>query len=578
MTGITISSTLRSILVKEMLMTPSINELAANYLNKLVKLDPILATELGTPDDPAALPDFSPEGQHARAELHRSTLATANVTEASEAEQIGKELMIERLTTQLSLYEAEEWLSEINVIDSPQHQIKQAIDLMPRETDEDWESVTARLTRVRGALEGYQQTLQLGLARGRIAPQRQALQAARLARQTATPGGPSYFDELLTSRRRQRPESVARLEAACHEAATAYLDFANFLELEYLPKTPEVDGVGSDRWRLYCQLFNGATFDPRESYLWGFDELAHIRREMESEADKILPGAGLAATITHLDTDPSRVIHGADAFRLWNQQILQETVAALNGTHFDIPDAIMRIEAMLAPPGGAAAMYYTPPSADLSRPGRTWYPTQGRTEFPLWHELSTVFHEGVPGHHLQIGYTTWLGDRLNAFQRTLGGNSGHIEGWALYAEALMDELGFFEESAYRLGMLASQAFRAARVVIDIGLHNGLAVPRDLLPEAPERWTRESSIPFLQAMAGLDRDFATSEVDRYLGWPAQATSYKLGQRAWLDIRDRLRRQEGPSFDLKRFHHRALELGFVGLDQLARVLVGSPTPPR
>lgn len=554
-------------------MALSINELASNYLAQLTKLDPVLATQLGTPDDPAALPDFSPDGINAVADLNRTTLAAVRGTEAAEDEVIGKELMMERLATKLALFDADEWMEEINVIHSPQHQIKQAIDLMPRNSDEDWETIAARLTRVPAALEGYKQTLRHGLAHRRIAPQRQALEAARLARQTGTQGGPSYFEELLAAWRRDHPKSQSGLEVACQAASVAYLDLADFLEQEYLPKTQNTDGVGTDRWRRYCQLFNGATFDPGESYQWGFEELRRIRNEMEVEADKILPAAGLRATIAHLDTEPSMVIRGADAFHLWNQQVLDGSVAALNGVHFDIPQEIVYVEAMLAPPGGAAAMYYTPPSADLSRPGRTWYPTQGRTEFPLWHELTTVFHEGVPGHHLQIGYTTWLGDRLNAFQRTLGGNSGHIEGWALYAEQLMDELGFFEEPAYRLGMLASQAFRAARVVIDIGLHNGFDVPDNTIPEAPSRWTRESSVDFLQAMAGLDRGFAISEIDRYLGWPAQATSYKLGQRAWLTIREQVRHKEGSSFELKRFHHRALSLGFVGLDQLAKALVST-----
>lgn len=548
-------------------MTRSINELADYYLTQLVELDPIFGTELGTGDDPAGLPDYSADGNAARADLDRATLNEAEATPATAGEIISKQLMIERLGARLAIHDAGEWMADINVISSPQHQIKQAIDLMPRNTKEDWETIAQRLLKVSGALEGYKLSLRLGLNNGHTASKRQVAEAARLARRTGTTGGPSYFDELIASKNRSHPGIGDFLENACQEAASAYLELANFFEQEYLPKTSNTDGVGSDRWSLYCQLFNGATFDPQESYAWGFEELSRIRREMELEAEKILPGAGVAAVIAHLEQEPSLVIHGEEAFLLWNQQVLEGSVAVLNGVHFDIPAPIQRVEAMLAPAGGAAAMYYTPPSMDLSRPGRTWYPTQGKTVFPLWHELSTVYHEGVPGHHMQIGYATWLGDRLNAFQRSLGGNSGHIEGWALYAERLMDELGFFEEAPYRLGMLASQAFRAARVVIDIGLHHRFGVPSGILAEAPDRWTRETAVEFLQNIAGIDLIFATSEIDRYLGWPAQATSYKLGERAWLSIREQVRQQEGAAFDLKRFHHRALELGFVGLDQLA-----------
>src|SRR2546423_2288460 len=137
-------------------------------------------------------------------------------------------------------------------------------------------------------------------------------------------------------------------------------------------------------------------------------------------------------------------------------------MAALDGPHFDIPEPVRTVEAMIAPPGGAAAMYYTPPSEDFRRPGRTWYPTLGRTRFPLWMEVSTAYHEGVPGHHLQLAHVRWLGDRLNPFPRLMGW-TGQTEGWALYAERLMDDLGLMDKPDYRLGMLANHAFRAARV-------------------------------------------------------------------------------------------------------------------
>ncbi len=122
--------------------------------------------------------------------------------------------------------------------------------------------------------------------------------------------------------------------------------------------------------------------------------------------------------------------------------------------HFDIPEPVQRVEAMIAPPGGAAAMYYTGPAEDFSRPGRTWYPTLGKTRFPLWGEVSICYHEGVPGHHLQIGQVRYLADTLSRYQRTLAGTSGHAEGWALYAERLMGELGYLDDPAYELGHAA----------------------------------------------------------------------------------------------------------------------------
>ena len=180
---------------------------------------------------------------------------------------------------------------------------------------------------------------------------------------------------------------------------------------------------------------------------------------MERTAEKIAPGKSVEEVIRILDTDPDRSIEGVDEFREWMQNLQDRTIAELDGVHFDIAEPVKKIEAMIAPPGGALAMYYTHPSEDFSRPGRTWYPTGGKTRFPLWGEVSIAYHEGVPGHHFQLGTSVYLSDRLSRFQRLLGGTSGHAEGWALYAERLMGELGYLDNPDYYLGMLAGQALQ-----------------------------------------------------------------------------------------------------------------------
>src|SRR5690242_19802066 len=163
---------------------------------------------------------------------------------------------------------------------------------------------------------------------------------------------------------------------------------------------------------------------------------------------------------------------------------------------------------MIAPPGGAAAMYYTGPSEDFSRPGRTWYPTLGRTRFPLWGEVSIAYHEGVPGHHLQVGQVRHRSDRLSRPQRTSGA-SGYMEGWALYAERLMDELGYLTEPAYRLGMLRAQAMRAVRVIVDIGMHLELDIPAGQDFHPGERWTPELGQAFVDARSRFPIAFMAS---------------------------------------------------------------------
>ena len=200
------------------------------------------------------------------------------------------------------------------------------------------------------------------------------------------------------------------------------------------------------------------------------------------------------------------------------------------------------------------------------RPGRTWWPSGTRTTFAKWTDVSTAYHEGVPGHHLQVGATRCLGDTLSRYQRSLTFVSGHGEGWALYAERLMGELGYLDEPEYYLGMLSAQALRCVRVIIDIGMHLELAIPQTERFHPGETWNHALGLAFAQERSRQDKELMTSELLRYLGWPAQAISYKVGERAWLDARESAKQRQGASFDLKRFHTAALGLGPMGLDQL------------
>ena len=324
--------------------------------------------------------------------------------------------------------------------------------------------------------------------------------------------------------------------------------------------------VGEERYARYARSWNRCELDLRETYAWGWDEIHRIGEEMEAAAEQIAPGEGVEAAKAVLDTDPARAIEGVEPFRQWMQDLQDRTIAELNGTHFEIPEPLQRLEAMIAPPGGALAMYYTGPSEDFSRPGRTWYPTGGKTRFPLWGEVSIAYHEGVPGHHLERGNARLLD--LSRFQRLLGDCSGYVEGWALYAERLMGELGYLEAPDYAMGLLASQALRSVRVIIDIGMHLELPIPEGQPFHPGERWTPALGDEFAKTRSHFPADFIASEIDRYLGLPGQAISYKVGERAWLAAREAARQSLGDAFDLRRFHREALALGPMGLGLLAQ----------
>jgi uncharacterized protein (DUF885 family) len=292
--------------------------------------------------------------------------------------------------------------------------------------------------------------------------------------------------------------------------------------------------------------------------------------EQQAVAREIKAGATVPEAVEFLDRDPGRKLHGTAALQRWMQETSDRAIEELGRSAFEIADPIRTLECMIAPTqeGG---IYYTGPTDDFSRPGRMWWSVpEGVTEFDTWRELTTVYHEGVPGHHLQIGQAVHNRAQLNSWRRLLAGTSGHAEGWALYAERLMQELGFLDDPADRLGMLDGQRMRAARVVLDLGVH--LGKPR---LDGTGVWDHDYALDFFRGHVNMNDEFIKFEVNRYLGWPGQAPSYKVGQRIWQQLREETEAREGSSFDLRRFHKRALDLGSVGLDTLRSALRASPS---
>lgn len=552
-----------------------VHEIADGYVAAFAALDPTTATAVGIDDHGTRLTDHSPEAVEARDDLARATrrdLAAAVPTD--ERDRVAAEYLDERLRTGLVLSELGESYRALNVLGGPLQDTRQVFDLMDRDTIEDWERIAARMAGVPASIESALRTLDVGVARGLVAARRQALGVrAQLAAWAGVGGATPFFLAYVApilGDDTAPPALRSRLERTAEAATDALARAVTHLDGTYIPAASDADGVGAERYAAWAQYFNGTELDLIGTYEWGWHELRRIEAEMAAACTRILPGASIDATMDHLDRSPEFVIEGEEAFRDWLQALLDRSVADLDGTHFDIPAPVRRVEAMLSPPGGGASMYYTPPSEDFSRPGRTWYPTQGLTRFPTWGEVSTCYHEGVPGHHLQCGLLTHLGDALTRFQRTIGWNSGHGEGWALYAERLMGELGYLDEPAHELGMLRAHALRAVRVIIDIGMHLRLRVPDDEPGIGGATWTPELGLRFAYDRARLPDHMVEFEVDRYLGLPGQAISYKVGERVWLEARAEARRRHGAAFDLRAWHAFALNLGPLGLDLLAAEL--------
>jgi uncharacterized protein (DUF885 family) len=360
------------------------------------------------------------------------------------------------------------------------------------------------------------------------------------------------------------------MQDAAAAGSAAFAELRTYLAEDYAADADDADGVGAERYAAHARWHLVGSLDPAEAYDWAWHELRRIRADRDATATAVLPGATFAEAHHHLVSGGGPTADGADAYRGWLQERTDETIEWIDGLHVDLPPALRRCEVVLAPPGVSLAAYYTAPSKDFRVPGRTWWPTGTRTRFALWDELTTCYHEAVPGHHLQIGWSRLLGDRLPSCQRFTDSGGAFIEGWALYAERLMDEFGRFEEPAFRLGFLASQSLRAARVIVDIGMHLGMRIPDDAWFQPGEQWTANLAIAFLQAETGLPSEVVVSEIVRYLGWPGQAISYKLGERAIMAGRDAARARRGADFDLKAFNAATLDLGVIGLDLFQDVL--------
>ena len=544
----------------------TVDEIADDYVEAYAALDPFTATRAGIAGHDADSTDLSPGGFSERTELARRTLADLETAQVGdERERVAGQAMRERLGLEVEMHDAGLNRS-LNVIDSPWHWTREVFDLMPTDSDEQWRDIGARLRSLPTAVDQYRQTMEADIAAGLPPARRQVASVAEQARRVAGGFFPGLVEAASGSVR-------SDLDDGATAASQAYEGFARYLTDEVAPRALDRDPVGRDRYAIASRYFVGAKVDLDETYAWGLRELDRIEAEMAAVADGIVRGGTVHDAVAALEADPARRIHGTDALQAWMQDLSDSTVQALADVHFDIPEPIRRLECRIAPTKDGG-IYYTGPSEDLSRPGRMWWSVpEGVESFSTWEQTTTVFHEGVPGHHLQVAQAVLRREVLNRWQRLLCWVSGHGEGWALYAERLMADLGFLDDPGDRLGMLDGQATRAARVVVDIGVHCELDVPDELVQRdglAPGSWTYDSAWTFLRKHSRMPDPVLRFELDRYLGWPGQAPSYKIGERIWLAARDEVSRRKGDAFDLKEFHRAALDLGPLGLDPLRDAL--------
>ncbi|MDN6235139.1 MAG: DUF885 domain-containing protein, partial [Corynebacterium flavescens] len=457
----------------------------------------------------------------------------------------------DRLCLELDLHHHGEDIRSLNNIASPVQTIRDSLLLMPQETDEDHEAIRSRLSKVGTALHGYRDSLVEAASRGMIPPQRQIseviVQCERLADADSMLDGLGVHGSEIDS------------------AKTAFGDFSDWLSNELQPQSSTEDAVGRERYERFSRLFVGDTVNLDEAYEWGLQRLQEIRVEQEAIAHQLYGSeCSTRAAMRNLNQEERYQLRGTEALVKWMQETADNVITELNGSAFDIPEEILDIECCIDP-AGTGGIFYTPPADDFSRPGRMWWSVPaGQDLFHTWQELTTVHHEGVPGHHLQIG-TALVQEDLNLWRRAVTWNSGHGEGWALYAEQLMADMGYLEDPGFRMGLLDSQRLRAARVVVDIGLHLGKKLPD---ANSSGKWDKSHVKTFMRENTAMDDANLNFEVTRYLGWPGQAPSYALGERLWQNTRDSAVAQ---GMEVKDFHSQALALGSVPMSILRDIIL-------
>ncbi len=547
-----------------------VDQIANEYFEKVLDLNPVHATELGRKGVETLYPDYSPAGEKAFARLAKKTLKKVdNVLPIDDVDLVTLDALQERLSLYRKQHKAGFGGWQLNNIASVPQEVRSVFDLMKRNTQQDWEHIVGRMHRVTEALEGYIQTLEAAREEGKVAPRRQVDIVIEQTAAYYAPGG--FFDDLAAEVAEAVPALKDEAAAGAEAAKEGYRRLNIYLVEKLQPVAPSRDAVGRKAYSLHSRSFLGTTIDLDETYAWGVKELESIIARQSEVAEEIEPGASIERAKQLLDADPARQLHGTDELKAWMQKLADAAVENLADTHFEIGGPMRRIECCIAPTN-EGGIYYTGPSPDFSRPGRMWWSVpEGEDTFTTWRETSTVYHEGVPGHHLQIAIATALQGTMNSWRTNMLWVSGHGEGWALYAERLMEELGYLKDPGDRMGMLNAQRMRAARVVFDIGVHCEMPIPDEwaeqLGVEPGTIWTSELGYEFLKLNLDETEGHLRFEFLRYLGWPGQAPSYKIGERLWLELREQaLARGD----DMRAFHTRALLLGSVGLDTLRRAL--------
>ncbi len=543
-----------------------IDRMAGRFWEAILELSPTTATMYGDDRYDDRLEDPGPEGRARTRALYESYLAE---TEAIDATDLGVEDRITvdmiRVVCELGIEQDDQRVDQLRVVDQiggPQTLLPQVVQFQRADTPERLDRLIARLRAYEPFMESNIGIVREGIAHGLTAPTivagRTVEQLERLLAVPLDEAVIPQFAQVESEADRERVREVVRDVVYPADAA-----FLHVLREDYMPVTRAEPGLwsapnGDALYRTQIRAWTTIDIEPAEVHQIGLDEVATIQAEQRAISRAAGLGDDLAAYRQRLAEDPTN--HPATPEDMLSRagEDIQRAWSAASGFFRHLPHAGCEVRAVEAfKEKDSPFAYYFPPTLDGSRSG-IYYANTYDLPSRLYSNLATTtYHEAVPGHHFQIALEM-ENPVLNVFRRLgsrmVGG--AYVEGWGLYAERLADEMGLFRNEQERFGMLTAQAWRAARLVVDSGIH-------------ALRWSRQESIDYLLGV-GLTETDAVIETDRYIAWPAQALTYMLGQLQIRRLRSDLEARDGAAFDLRTFHDEVLGHGSLPLATLAREL--------
>lgn len=537
-------------------------EFCDRLVDELARVDVLHAHRNGiaNPYVPALSPADNANHLGALVELQAQL---GKIDRSSSADNVAATVAAEELARLIQWFESDAPTVDLNTIASPWQGCRESLDCFTPLSDQD--ALTQLSGYVAGlptSLRGYRETLAEGLAAGRVASRRTVEACIRQGRQAA--GTESSINQALArwvDDFGADAVQAARLPEAAADLRAAYGEVTEWLEATYLPQARTADGVGRDAYVAAVRNHLGTELDLEDTYVWGWSLLHRELKELAAACAAIDPSRSVADVVGAVDSDPSQLAADAQAFVDAIQESQDAAIAELAGRHFLIDPRIRTIEVRWSPPGGSLAAQCIPASEDFSKPGTIQWPVYGLTNIPIARELTTAYHEGVPGHHLQCNYARLLDQPLSRVHASWVWSPGLGEGWALYAEQFMDDLGALPPNA-RIGFVLSKLLRTFRVVCDIGTHLDLPIPDDAPQFGGQQWTFDRAKKLMADVTFEREAVVESELERYFSWPAQAISYKIGEQRIFDWRSRWVDQGSET--LAEFHHRVLCIGSPGLD--------------